>query len=540
MTPKLDTFISQQKWVSFRSLETTRTIPPFAVLQLGIVTDRTQAELDETTGEYTLLASRPYKIGYPTPESAPISQSIVCDDIAFNGPIEVLPGENGVLTFDSPCIAMFDGATSGILTPQTPFTGDAQFGFALQNTFPHNGLDTTVISCFRRIGFINYGQKTYAVVQRTRAAAPEPRNPTIAKYSNTGQMLWQRPYDSTIDPGGTLWHNQFLVNKATIVDGDSTWSIGSEANHETSVTPPQLIRTDNDGYTNLTVGDFAAVAYDVDADSGIVAFGNMGGPQDSSWATATGWQFHFFDADGVPTGSCSPATSPNSISLQSKMTVHALPNGDVLSGWFDAGSSAWKMARFDRTGTTIWIRTSPVGTSSTICGVTTDRFMAVDGTVMKLSDGTTVGSFASVAPFSSPVFRTGIAIGDELPVSFLNGAAPFQGIAVLDLSTIATSLIWEFEPEYAGSDLSPPTTYGWPSDPVGRVAMDESRVYASRKRVGGSANYDTVFAINRDTGDVDWEQNRKQFGVDVDVDSKGSVFAAGVIVVGRIKHTEFI
>ena len=168
MTPKLDDFISQQKWVPFRSLETDRTIPPFAVVQLGKSTDRTQAELDDLTGEYTLLASRPYKIGYMTPEFSPVSQSIVCDDIAFNGPMEVLPGEMGTLTFDSPCIAMYDGATTGFLTPQTPFTGDALFGFALQNTLPHNGLETMVISCFRRIGFIDYGQRSYAVVQRTR------------------------------------------------------------------------------------------------------------------------------------------------------------------------------------------------------------------------------------------------------------------------------------------------------------------------------------------------------------------------------------
>ena len=168
MTPKLDDFLSQQKWLSFRSLETERTIPPFAVLQLGIATNRTQAELDDLTGEYTLLASRPYKVGYQTPEFGSVSQSIVCDDIAFNGPIEVLPGEAGVLTFDSPCIAMYDGATTGFLTPQTPLTGDALFGFALQSVLPHNGLETTVISCFRRLGFIDYGQRSYAVVQRTR------------------------------------------------------------------------------------------------------------------------------------------------------------------------------------------------------------------------------------------------------------------------------------------------------------------------------------------------------------------------------------
>lgn len=163
----LDTFLARQRWKAFRSLETSETIPPFAPVQLGKATDPTRGVIDDATGEYLLLAGQPYDL-VSLASDGPEMYAMSVDDIAFNGPLEVLPGERGILTFDCPAIARFDGSVSGFLSPTTPAVGAA--GWELQNVLPATG-DLAVHSFFKALGIINIAGREYVTVLRQRWAA---------------------------------------------------------------------------------------------------------------------------------------------------------------------------------------------------------------------------------------------------------------------------------------------------------------------------------------------------------------------------------
>lgn len=371
-------------------------------------------------------------------------------------------------------------------------------------------------------------------------------NPTVVTYDPTGRIVFQRGYETDIDNGGTVRdRQQFLTNNRIRIDQTraKVWSIGCEANRSTSQSPPQLMRATLTGTQDLRIHDFACVCFDVGPDGGIVAFGNAGGPTNSSWATASGWKWWFFDVDGNATGSCTPATSPTSLSLQSNLTVYSLPGGDLLAGWVDTGTLAFKLCRFTRAGATVWIRTAPTGATAVICGVTSTRFLTIKGDVLDLSDGTTVGTFNTVAPLdSSLICGPGIGVGDQLPIVFAaSTATPSTGVAVLNLSTLAIDQLWTNEAAYSLSVLTPPpNTYGWPSDPTGRASMDGSYVFASRNQIDGSGSHGAhVIAIDRGTNLIAWEQTRKAYGVDTDVDGNGNVHTAGPLV-ARIMQGELL
>lgn len=373
-------------------------------------------------------------------------------------------------------------------------------------------------------------------------------NPTIIKYNDAGNLLWQKGYKTDIDGGGTeSTREQFLTSTRIRVDQAraKVWSIGAEANRHTSQSPPQLIRTNLSGLLDLHISDFACVCFDLDSTGGIVAFGNAGGPTDSTWRTASGWKFWFFDSAGVATGSCSPSTSPTSLNLQSNLTVYALAGGDILAGWVDTSTLAFKLARFDRAGATVWIRTAPAGATAVINGVGSTRFLTSKGDVLDLATGATVGTFATVAPFNSSLTFSslGIAIGDQLPIVFsASTATPAVGIAVLNLATIAIDQLWTTEAGFAGSIyIPPPATYGWPSDPTARLSMNADQIFASRDRIDATthASIATVFAIDRATNLVAWEQIRKTYGVDTDCDADGNVYTAGPLV-NRILISEWL
>lgn len=163
-------FLSQQRWQAFKSTETQLTIPPFAPVQLGSRTSRVRAVIDDATGEYLTLAGQCWDIvhGIETPSG----QYVSCEDVAFNGPLAVLPGERGVLTFDTPCVARYTGATTGLLTPTTEAVGGA--GWELQNVLP-SATDVTVVPCcFKRLGYLNIGGRLNVVVARIRYSQVNP------------------------------------------------------------------------------------------------------------------------------------------------------------------------------------------------------------------------------------------------------------------------------------------------------------------------------------------------------------------------------
>ena len=365
-------------------------------------------------------------------------------------------------------------------------------------------------------------------------------NPTVIKYDLNGRLLWQKGYNTDIDGGGTeTTREQFLVNNRIRVDQtrSKVWSIGMEANRHTSQSPPQLMRSNLGGILDLRIDNFACVTFDLDSSGGIVAFGNVGGPTNSSWSSASGWKFGFFDSDGNATGSCSPSTSPTSLSLQGNLTVYALSGGDILAGWVDTSTLAFKLARFTRSGTTVWIRTAPTGATAVIYGVTSTRCLTLKGDVLDLATGTTVGTFASVSPFNSSFLcaSPGIAAGNQVPILFnASTATPNLGIAVLNLATIAIDQLWTTEAGYVGSIYNPPPTIfgGWPSNATGRLSMDSQQIFASRDRIDATTHESigTVFAIDRTTNLVAWEQLRKTYGVDTDCDADGNVYTSGPIV----------
>lgn len=163
-------FLTQQRWQAFRSTETDLVIPPFAPVQLGSRTDRTRAVIDDATGEYLLLAGQCWNIVHDI--EFPDGQYVSCEDVAFNGPLEVLPGERGVLTFDTPAIARYTGDTDGLLTPTTEAVGGA--GWELQNVLPTATALTVAPCCFKRLGYLNVGGRLNVVVARIRYSQVNP------------------------------------------------------------------------------------------------------------------------------------------------------------------------------------------------------------------------------------------------------------------------------------------------------------------------------------------------------------------------------
>lgn len=166
-------FLTQQRWQAFKSTETELTIPPFAPVQLGSRTDRTRMEIDSQTGEYFLLAGQCWDIVQDLDLPEGRAQYVSCDDVGFNGPLEVPPGGRGFLTLDAPCVARFTGDTDGLLTPATQAVGGD--GWELQNVLPTATLNTIVPSCFRRLGFLNVGGRLNIVILRIRFSQPVAR-----------------------------------------------------------------------------------------------------------------------------------------------------------------------------------------------------------------------------------------------------------------------------------------------------------------------------------------------------------------------------
>lgn len=373
------------------------------------------------------------------------------------------------------------------------------------------------------------------------------KNPTIVKYDSTGRLLWQRGYSTDIDGGGTVTNRQQFLNSTRLVI-DTTrgklWSIGTEANRTSTAgqSPPQLMRTTLAGQLDLRITDFACVAFDVDENGGIVAFGHASGPTGPGWQTATGWKIWFFDADGISTGSCSPATSPPSLSLQSNLTIHALPGGDIVAGWTDTATLHALIVRFDRTGATIWTYdATAAGETAVIRGVTSTHLLTTTGKAINLTTGAVLGSFRAVAPFDgSTLFHFGTGHGTELPVVYSGTGT--SGIAILNLAALSVPFSWTNPAPYDLSILDGLTAgaYGWPSDPIGRICQDADRVYCARNQIDATGSHGAhVFAVDRATGAIVYEQTRKEYLTDLAIDLDGNMYSTARIV-NRILQAELI
>lgn len=154
---RLDTFLAQQRWLPCLNVDSL-PIPPFAAVQvdfLPIARDGYEVVNDDIVFRVHHVVS----IRHNATGDANAAASV--DDIAFTWERPIPPGERGMLTFDTPCLARSQGhALSPVLLPldESDVAGGS---FVLDSA--GSGL-----SCFRSLGALTVGDTSYSIVIRYR------------------------------------------------------------------------------------------------------------------------------------------------------------------------------------------------------------------------------------------------------------------------------------------------------------------------------------------------------------------------------------